>query len=42
MTENIFAVRLYKRMGYEIEGTKRMAVHLSSGFKDEYVMSKLI
>jgi len=42
MTENIFAVRLYKRIGYEIEGTKRMSTHLSSGFKDEYVMSKLI
>ena len=42
MTENEYAVRLYKRLGYEVEGTKRMSVHLSSGFKDEYVMSKLI
>jgi RimJ/RimL family protein N-acetyltransferase len=42
MTENEFAVSLYERLGYEIEGTKRMSVHLSSGFKDEYVMSKLL
>jgi len=42
MTENEFAISLYKLVGYEIEGTKRMSVHLSSGFKDEYVMSKLL
>lgn len=42
MTENIFAIRLYQKIGFVIEGTKRMSVHLSSGFKDQYLMSKLI
>lgn len=42
MVNNHHAITLYKRLGYDIEGTKRKSVCLRSGFVDEHVMSKLL
>ena len=40
--ENEAAVHLYKKAGFEIEGTKRMSFRLNGKFLDEYYMAKLI
>ncbi|MFK8083029.1 MAG: N-acetyltransferase family protein [Granulosicoccus sp.] len=42
MTTNLPAIALYKNCGFVIEGTKKDAVRLKSGFFDEYTMAKLI
>lgn len=42
MTHHIAAVRLYKKMGFIIEGTKKHALKVKGQYVDEYVMSKLI
>lgn len=42
MVNNLNAITLYKKLGYEIEGTKRKSVYLKSGYVDEYVMSRLL
>lgn len=42
MVTNNHAIALYSKHGYQIEGTKKNAVFLSSGFVDEYIMAKLI
>ena len=42
MVNNSNAIALYKKFGFEIEGTKSKAVKLQSGFVDEYIMAKII
>jgi len=42
MVNNNQAIALYKKCGYQIEGTKKNAVLLRSGFVDEHIMAKLI
>lgn len=42
MANNDIAVHLYKSFGFQIEGTKRDAVKLESGYFDEHVMGKLL
>lgn len=42
ITSNEAGVRLYKKMGFEIEGTKRHSLYIDGEFVDEYYMSKLL
>jgi len=42
MTHNDRAVRLYQRMGYEIEGRKRDSLLVNGSYVDEYYMGKLL
>lgn len=42
VTRNMAAISLYKKVGFEIEGTKRHSLFIDSEFVDEYHMSKLI
>jgi RimJ/RimL family protein N-acetyltransferase len=39
---NQHALALYKKMGFEIEGTKRNSLKINDEFVDEYYMSKLL
>lgn len=42
MTNNTAGVALYKKMGFEIEGTKRLSLYVDGEYIDEYFMSKLL
>ncbi len=42
VTRNQAGLSLYKKMGFEIEGTKRNSLFINDEFVDEYYMSKLI
>ncbi len=42
VTRNKAAISLYKKVGFEIEGTKRHSLFIDSEFVDEYNMSKLL
>ncbi|WP_174615474.1 GNAT family N-acetyltransferase [Virgibacillus ihumii] len=42
VTRNEAALSLYKKMGFEIEGTKRHSLCIDGEFVDEYDMSKLL
>lgn len=42
MTHNERAVRLYQKMGFEIEGLRRRSLFVDGEYIDEYAMSKLI
>lgn len=42
VTENAAAVALYKKMGFEIEGTKRNSLLIKGTYFNEYFMSKMI
>jgi RimJ/RimL family protein N-acetyltransferase len=42
MVHNDRAVVLYKKMGFEIEGTKREALFVNRAYVDEYLMAKLL
>jgi len=42
MENNTRAIDLYSKLGFTIEGTKRNAVCLRSGFVNEHIMAKLI
>lgn len=41
MVNNIAGIALYKKMGFEIEGTKRHSLYVDGEYMDEYYMSKL-
>lgn len=41
LAHNERALSLYKKMGFEIEGTKRHSLLIDGEYKDEYYMSKL-
>lgn len=36
------AIRLYQRVGFEVEGTKRRSLRVEGEFVDELYMAKLI
>jgi RimJ/RimL family protein N-acetyltransferase len=42
VTQNEAGLGLYKKMGFEIEGTKRHSLFIDGKFVDEYYMSKLL
>lgn len=42
VTKNVAGVALYKKSGFEIEGTKRNSLKINGEFIDEYYMSKLL
>ena len=42
MTYNTAGIALYKKMGFEIEGTKRDSLLIDGKYVDEYYMSKLL
>ena len=42
MVDNTVGVALYKKMGFEIEGTKRHSLCVNGSYVDEYYMSKLL
>lgn len=42
ITHNEAGLGLYKKMGFEIEGTKRNSLYIDGEFVDEYYMSKLL
>jgi RimJ/RimL family protein N-acetyltransferase len=42
VTQNQAGLQLYKKMGFEIEGTKRQSLYINGKFVDEYYMSKLL
>jgi RimJ/RimL family protein N-acetyltransferase len=42
VTQNEAGLSLYKKLGFEIEGTKRDSLFIDGDFVDEYYMSKLL
>jgi RimJ/RimL family protein N-acetyltransferase len=42
VTRNEAGLRLYKKLEFEIEGTKRHSLYIDGEFVDEYYMSKLL
>ncbi len=42
MTHNTAAIALYKKQGFEVEGTRRHACVINGQYVDEYYMSKLL
>ncbi|WP_318506128.1 GNAT family N-acetyltransferase [Bacillus sp. T3] len=42
VTRNEAGLQLYKKMGFDIEGTKRHSLIIDGEFVDEYYMSKLL
>lgn len=42
LTRNEAGLRLYNKMGFDIEGTKRHSLYIDGEFVDEYYMSKLL
>ncbi len=42
VTRNEPGLRLYKKMGFDIEGTKRHSLYIDGEFVDEFYMSKLL
>lgn len=42
MVNNTRAISLYKRLGFDVEGTMKNSVCLDSGFVDEHIMAKQI
>ena len=42
MTENRAGVSLYKKMGFEIEGTKKDSLLVDGEYKDEFYMSRIL
>ena len=42
VTKNEAGLSLYKKVGFEIEGTKRNSLFIDGEFVDEYYMSKLL
>ena len=42
MVHNERAIRLYKKMGFEIEGTKKHSLFVNGQYVDEYYMAKIL
>jgi RimJ/RimL family protein N-acetyltransferase len=42
MAHNVHAIALYKKMGFEVEGTKRNSLKINNEYVDEYFMSMLL
>lgn len=41
MTHNANAIKLYQRMGFDIEGTKKKSIIVDGAYVDEYYMAKV-
>lgn len=39
--ENVLAIKLYEKMGFSIEGTKKKTMYVNGKYVDEYMMSKI-
>lgn len=39
--ENVSAIKLYEKMGFSIEGTKKKTMYVNGKYVDEYMMSKI-
>lgn len=42
VTDNISAVKLYKKIGFTIEGTKMYSFNFNGKYYNEYIMSKIL
>ncbi|GGH81422.1 RimJ/RimL family protein N-acetyltransferase [Pullulanibacillus pueri] len=42
VTQNVAGIALYKKRGFDIEGTKRQSLVIDGTFYDEYYMAKLL
>ncbi|MCL1695666.1 GNAT family N-acetyltransferase [Lysinibacillus sp. BPa_S21] len=42
MTNNTAGIALYKKMGFEIEGTKKHSLYVDGEYRDEYYMAKIV
>ncbi|WP_347319904.1 GNAT family N-acetyltransferase [Rossellomorea sp. RS05] len=42
VTDNEPAIALYRKMGFEIEGTKRQSLYIDGQYHDEYYMAQLL
>jgi RimJ/RimL family protein N-acetyltransferase len=42
MTHNERGINLYKKMGFEIEGTKKASIFVKGEYVDEFLMSKIL
>jgi RimJ/RimL family protein N-acetyltransferase len=42
VTQNVAGVALYKKMGFEVEGTKKDSLLIDGEFVDEFYMAKLV
>ncbi|WP_309247700.1 GNAT family N-acetyltransferase [Priestia flexa] len=42
VVENVIAIHLYKKIGFQIEGTKKHSLRINGQYVDEYIMSKLL
>jgi RimJ/RimL family protein N-acetyltransferase len=42
VTSNTHGIALYKKRGFEVEGTKRNSLNINGDFHNEYYMSKLL
>ena len=42
MTDNVVGIALYKKRGFEIEGTRKDAYLVNNRYVDEYMMAKLL
>ena len=42
VTDNEPAIALYRKMGFEIEGTKRQSLYIDGRYHDEYYMAQLL
>jgi len=40
--ENIASIRLAKKLGFEIEGTKKLALRIGSRYIDSYILGKVL
>jgi RimJ/RimL family protein N-acetyltransferase len=41
-TDNERGIRLYQKMGFEIEGVKRLSLKVNGAYVDEYYMAKIV
>jgi RimJ/RimL family protein N-acetyltransferase len=42
MTQNERGINLYKKMGFEIEGTKKASIFVNGKYVDEFLMAKIL
>ena len=42
MPDNVHALKLYRKYGFNIEGTKKSAIQLTNSFADELIMARIL